>query len=114
MRVHVEQAGLVGIGLGRGGKFKCAIHRCQQLGAVQMQVIKSAGLDQCFNRALVEFRLVNTHAKIVQRGKRPAAFTRSDDRGNGLLAGALDGAQAVTNALVGDGFKAIVAAVHIG
>ena len=110
---HVKQAALVGIGLGGGRELKRPVHRSQQFGAVQVQVVKSAGLDEGLYRALVELGLVHAHAKVIQRGKQPALFACRDHGRYGLLSCALDGAQAVTDAFVGDGLKAVVAAVHI-
>ena len=110
---HVKKAALVGIGLGGGRELKRPVHRSQQFGAVQVQVVKSAGLDESLHSALVELGLVHAHAKVIQRSKQSALFARGDHGRNGLLACALDGAQAVTDALVGDGLEAVVAAVHV-
>ena len=89
---HVKQAALVGIGLGGGRELKRPVHRSQQFGAVQVQVVKSAGLDESLHGALVELGLVHAHAKVIQRSKQSALFARGDHGRNGLLTGALDGA----------------------
>ena len=78
-----------------------------------MQVVKSAGLDEGLYRALIKLGLVHAHAKVIHRSKQPTLFARRDHGRNGLLAGALDGAQAVADALVGDGLEAVVAAVDV-
>ena len=55
MRVHVKQPRLVGIGLLRGSKVKRLINRCQQLSAVQMQIVERTSFDQRFDCAFVDF-----------------------------------------------------------
>ena len=85
-----------------------------------MQRVECAGLDQRFDRALVDAAAVDANAEVVKAGEgTPFAtggasrFPGLDDRLDRLLPRAFHGSQAVADHLVGDRFEAMVAAVDV-
>ena len=120
---HVKQAGLVGVRQHGRTKVKRQVERGQQAGAVALQRVKGACLDQRFDRALVDAAAVDPGTKVKQavkgarltaHGAGTAAFARRHNRLNGLLPGALDGTQAVADDPVGNWLEPVRAAVDIG
>ena len=119
----VEQAALVGVGFAGGGVVPGHVERGNERGAVLLEGVERAGADEGFDGAFVHARAVDAAAKVEEAGKRPVfaarkafapAFSGGDDGLDGLLAGALDGAQAVADELVADRLEAVAAPVDVG
>ena len=111
---QVEQSNLMGVGLLGQGIVESQIDACQQGGAIEMQTVECASLDQRLYRAFVEFAAIDACTKIKQAGKRTVFLTRGHNRGNCAFACTLDGAQAVADDAVADRLKAVLAAVDVG
>ncbi len=116
---EVEQARLLrmrGLGI---GPFERQAHAGQRAGAVGMQQIEAASLDQRVDHALVHARAVDPLGEVEQAGERPrrvallgAPLAGRDDGLHRALPGALDGAQPVVDQLVACLARRRLEAVH--
>ena len=78
----------------------CTFYTGQQLGAVEVQVVKRTGFDEGFDRAFVQTAAVHTAAEVEQASERAALLARRHDGINRLLTRTFDGAQTVANDFV--------------